>query len=244
MKSYLIAALAVVLTLGTTACQPPNEQIEKLAEQQNEILAKLKTIEANQKKILAARPAAARPQRPAEDYDKVHKIEVGDSPILGNPEAPVTIVEYSDFQCPYCARATPPLKEVQEKFGDKVRIVFKHFPLSFHKGAKPAAIASMAAQEQGKFWEMHDVLFKNQKALTDPEKMVEYAEEAGCDVEQFKKDMEANKEAYEKRVDAEFKHGQTVAVRGTPTLYINGKKVQDRSVPGMTAMVEAALKGE
>jgi protein-disulfide isomerase len=242
MRHFFMAALAGGLALGLAACQPANEQIETLAKQQEEILAKLKTIEANQKRILAARPTA-RPQPPAEDYSKVYKIDVTGSPIWGNAKAPVTIVEYSDFQCPYCARATPPLKEVQKKYGDKVRVVFKHFPLSFHRAAKPAAIASMAAAEQGKFWEYHDVLFKNQRGL-DASKMEEYAKEAGCDVERFKKDMEQNRDKYTKHVEADFKQGQTVGVRGTPTLFIGGKKVRDRSVNGMSSMVDELLKKE
>ncbi len=240
MRHCSIAAFVAILALGMAACQPSNDQLEALAEQQKEILAKLKTMEANQKAMLAAAPAARRTP-PTEDYNKVYKIDVGKSPILGNPDAPVTIVEYSEFQCPYSARATPALKEVQKKYGDKVRLVFKHFPLSFHKGAKPAAIASLAAAEQGKFWEMHDVLFKNNRALA-PEKMEEYAKQAGCNVEQFKKDMQAKKADYAKRVGADFRQGQSVGVRGTPTIYIGGKKAQNRSVEGMSAMIDALLK--
>ncbi len=237
-----IAVVATILAFGIGACQPPNQQLENLAKQQDEILAQLKTLEANQKKLLASAAPTARRQPPAEDYNKVYKIDTAGSPTIGNPEAPIAIVEYSDFQCPYCARATPPLKEVQKKYGDdKVKLVFKHFPLSFHKAAKPAAIASMAALDQGKFWEFHDVLFKNQRGLS-AEKMNDYAAEAGLDVERFKQDMAAKRTDYAKAVDGDFRQGQSVGVRGTPTLFIGGKKVANRSVQGMSAMIDALLK--
>jgi protein-disulfide isomerase len=234
--------LAIGLALGSIGCQPGGEQLEQIAEQQEEILAKLKTLEANQKRLLAQpRAAAQRPQRPKEDPNKVYKIDIGDSPIYGKADAPVAIVEWSDFQCPYCSRVVPLLKEVHKKYPDDVKLVFKHFPLSFHQAARPAAIATMAAQEQGKFWEMHDALFENQRSLK-PDNMEEIAQKAGLDMERFKKDMAEKKDEYGKRVDADFRHGQSVAVRGTPTIYVAGKKVQNRSVEGLSAMVDAALK--
>ncbi|MFQ5513355.1 MAG: DsbA family protein [Myxococcota bacterium] len=240
MKPFVTIALAAGLAMGTLACQPGGEELKRISEQQEEILQKLRTLESNQKRLLSP-AAAARAQRPQEDPNKVYKIDIGDSPILGKPDAPVTIVEYSDFQCPYCARTQPLLKQLHEKYPDKVRIVFKHFPLSFHQGARPAAIASMAAKEQGKFWEMHDVLFENHRSL-NPSNMEEMAKKAGLDLERFKKDMEEKAQDYAKQVDADFRQGQTVAVRGTPTLFVNGKKVQNRSVEGMSAMIDAALK--
>ena len=236
-----IAALAALLAFGIAACQPSNEKLEEIASKQQDMLAQLKTIEANQKRMLAAPTAAAARKAPTEDYNKVYKIDVSGSPFLGNPKASIAIVEYSDFQCPYCSRATPALKEVQKKYGDKVKLVFKHFPLSFHKSAKPAAVASMAAHEQGKFWEYHDALFKNQRALS-PQNMEKYAQEAGLDVERFKKDLAAKRAEYTKAVDADFRQGQGIGVRGTPTVYIGGKKVANRTVAGMSAMIDAMLK--
>ena len=244
MRHRLTTAIAAILVLGLAACQPSGKEMEDLAAQQKEILAKLKTIEANQKRMLAAAPTARAPSPPKEDYSKVYNIDVAGSPILGNADAKVTIVEWSDFQCPYCARATPVLKEVQKKYGDdKVKLAFMHFPLSFHRAAKPAAIASMAANEQGKFWEFHDVIFENHRSL-DPAKMDEYAKKAGLDVNRFNQDMKKNQAAYAKKVDADFRQGQSVGVRGTPTIYIGGQKVQNRSVAGMSAMIDAQLKAK
>ena len=241
MNHSVRVALVMGLVMGGIACQPADERLAAIEESQEEILGKLKALEANQKQMLAAPKAPARAQRPTEDPNKIYKISLEGSPTFGNPDARIAIVEYSDFQCPYCARATPLLKEVQKKFPNDVKLVFKHFPLSFHQAARPAAIAAMAAKDQGKFWEMHDTLFENQRSLR-PDNMNEMAEKAGLDVERFKKDMESKAADYGKSVDADFREGQAVSVRGTPTIFIGGKKVVNRSVEGMAAMVEAALK--
>jgi protein-disulfide isomerase len=235
---FAIAALAALLA---TACGPTAEEVSELREQQAEILAKLAKLEEGQDKILKSRGGAAKPARPAEDFDKVHDIDVDSAPMLGKADAAITIVEFSDFQCPFCANAAPLVKQVQDKYPDQVRVVYKHFPLNFHPMARPAAIASLAAQEQDKFWEMHDVLFKNSRSLSE-DKMPEYATEAGLDVERFKADYEKKQAEYDKRVTADYQDGVKADVRGTPTLYINGKKVRQRSVEGMSAQIEAELK--
>ena len=238
MTTRMTGVLAGFLALGMLACQPATkDDIEELKAQQAEILAQLAEI---RKAAPAARPGPA-----AVDYDKVHKIAVENAPSLGNPNAPITVVEYSDFECPYCARTAPDVKQIQAKYPDKVRVVYKHFPLGFHKAAKPTAIASVAADDQGKFWEFHDVIFeataKRQLSGAD-EDLVKYAEQAGLDVERFKKDMASKKAEYEKIVDAHYSEGQRVDVRGTPTLYINGKKVKNRTVDGMSQEIDALLK--
>ncbi len=239
MKRFLTGSLAAVLALGFLGCEPATKQdVEEIKAQQAEILAKLAAIEEKQ----GAAPARRGP--PAEDYNKVHKINVSGAPMLGNPNAPITLVEYSDFQCPYCARSAPDVKAVLEKYPDKVRIVYKHFPLSFHKAAKPAAVASLAAQEQGKFWEFHDVIFEatSSRSLSpSDDDMAKYAEKAGLDVERFKADLTANRAEYEKRVNQDYVEGQRADVRGTPTLYLNGQKVQNRSVPGVSAKIDEII---
>jgi protein-disulfide isomerase len=233
-----IALLA--LCLGLAGCNP--EQAKDLAEikaKQDEILQRLTAIEEGQKKLQAAAPARA--ARAEEDFDKAYTIALAGSPVRGKADAPVTIVEFSDFQCPFCVRSKPIVEGVLAKYPDDVNYVFKHFPLTFHAAARPAALASMAAQEQGKFWEMHEVLFANQPSL-DAAKKDEYAKQAGLDVARFKKDLETKKAEYEKRVDVELSLGQSVDVRGTPTLYVGGKKVRVRTVEGMGAMIEEQLK--
>jgi protein-disulfide isomerase len=241
MKRFLTGSLAAVLALGVLGCEPATKQdVEEIKAQQAEILAKLAAIEEGQKK--GAAPARRGP--PPEDYSKVHKINVTGAPAMGNPNAPITLIEYSDFQCPYCARTAPDVKAVLDKYPDKVRIVYKHFPLSFHQAAKPAAVASVAAQEQGKFWEFHDVIFEATASRTlagSDEDMFKYAEKAGLDVPRFKADLVANRAEYEKRVNQDYVEGQRADVRGTPTLYLNGQKVQNRSVPGISAKIDEMI---
>ncbi len=225
------------LCIGLAGCNP--QQAKDLAEiksKQDEILQRLTAIEEGQKKL----QPPARAARAEEDFDKAYTIAVAGSPVRGKADAVVTIVEFSDFQCPFCARSNPIVDGVLAKYPDKVNYVYKHFPLAFHAAARPAAIASIAAQEQGKFWEMHEVLFANQASL-DASKLESYAKQAGLDVARFKKDLETKKAEYEKRVDAEFALGQSVDVRGTPTLYVGGKKVRVRTVEGMSAMVDEKL---
>jgi protein-disulfide isomerase len=228
------------LALALAACNPQQaKDIAEIKSKQDEILQRLAAIEEGQKKL----QAPARAARAEEDYDKSYTIAIDASPVRGKKDAPVTIVEFSDFQCPFCARSNPIVDGVLAKYPDQVNYVYKHFPLAFHAAARPAAQASIAAQEQGKFWEMHEVLFANQATL-DASKLSQYAKQAGLDVARFEKDLAAKKAEYDKRIDAEFKLGQSVDVRGTPTIYIGGKKVRPgvRSVEGMSAMIEEQLK--
>jgi protein-disulfide isomerase len=156
------------------------------------------------------------------------KLVVGQAPTLGPKDAPVTIFVFSDFQCPYCKRGIQNAEEAMKKHQDEVRLVYKHYPLPFHKEAKPAAKAAMAAGEQGKFWEMHDKLFEKQREMrkhsADFDAWVAgLAKEMGLDVAQFKEDMK--KPEYDKIIEADMKMGQEVGVRGTPVFFVNGVRV-------------------
>ncbi|MEK7612451.1 MAG: DsbA family protein [Patescibacteria group bacterium] len=163
----------------------------------------------------------------------------------GNPNAPVTIVEYSDFQCPACAYYYPIIKETLEKTGESVRFVYRHFPLtSVHPKAEPAALAAEAAGMQGKFWEMHDLLFENQKAWSEQrnakEFFMNYAATLGLDVDAFEEDLDAraSKQKIESHVAGAFASG----VQGTPTFFINGTPIQNpQSVEEFEILIAAAL---
>ncbi len=150
------------------------------------------------------------------------KVDAGSAPVLGDKSAPIMIVAFSDFQCPYCSRAATTIHEVKKKYGSKVAVAFKHFPLSFHAQAKPAAEASMCVNEQGesKFWKFHDITFKGQEKL-EPSHLEDYAKQAGADMAKFKACLESKK--FAAAVDADIKYGEKLKVRSTPTFFINGE---------------------
>jgi protein-disulfide isomerase len=154
-----------------------------------------------------------------EQFKNPRKIDVADSPARGNPAAKVTIVEFSDFQCPFCKRGAQTMDEVLKAYPNDVRLVFKQLPLPFHQDAKPAARASLAAGRQGKFWEMHDKLFENQGSLKE-ETFVQQAQALGLNVEKFKADYNDPKIA--EMVERDIKLAGELGVGGTPGFFING----------------------
>ncbi|MGI5830375.1 MAG: DsbA family protein [Bradymonadia bacterium] len=149
-------------------------------------------------------------------------VALGNAPIYGKADAPVTIVEFTDFECPFCSRANSTLMELQKNNPDKVRIAFKHYPLSFHKNAKLAHQAVEAAKNQGKFWEYYGLLFDNQKAI-DRDSLIGYATGLGLDVAKFTADMDSAETAA--LVDKDIAEGNSVQVRGTPHFFINGTRL-------------------
>jgi protein-disulfide isomerase len=140
--------------------------------------------------------------------------------VAGPADAPITLVEYGDYECPHCGRAHPIVKAAQRNLGSRLRFVFRNFPLQeAHPHAKHAAEAAEAAGAQGKFWEMHDVIFENQDALEDPD-LVRYAEELGVDADRLARELETG--AWAKRVREDFRSGVRSGVNGTPTFFLNG----------------------
>jgi|SRR5436190_9164595 len=147
----------------------------------------------------------------------------------GPDDAPVTLVEFGDFECPHCGRAYPVIKEVQRRLGDQLRFVYRHFPITtIHPHAQLAAEASEAASAQGKFWEMHDMLFENQAAL-DEDGLVNNAQALELDIRRFVADLRTHRYANEVRED--FRSGIYSGVNGTPTFFINGVRYNDRWDP-------------
>jgi protein-disulfide isomerase len=162
------------------------------------------------------------------------------APTLGKTNAPVTLVEFSDFQCPYCQAAAPTLKQVAEKFGDKVQIVYRQFPIvSLHPYAPKAAEASLCANEQGKFWELHDAMFSNQQKLSVSD-LKQTARRLGIDGKKFDACLDAGR--YVEQVQNDMKEGQRVGVTGTPAMFINGTAVDGGSVP--FSVLESAIQKE
>jgi protein-disulfide isomerase len=199
----------------------------------------LAQIQSDLDALKQARPVPTARRRTGPDPDKIYDIPIGDSPVRGAADAPITIVEFSDFQCPYCGRVHPTLEQLLREYPDQVRIVYKHLPLSFHTEALPAAKASIAAGQQGKFWEMHDALFANQRALGE-DKYLEIAADLGLDVEQFKKDLRSERVASE--VARDMNEARKLGVTGTPGFFVNGRFSSGaKPYASFKAMVEQAL---
>jgi protein-disulfide isomerase len=165
--------------------------------------------------------AAAEPGGPDSDQT-VYKVEIGKSPVRGPKKAPITVVLFSDFQCPFCSRVEPTIAELEKAYPGKIRVAWRDFPLEFHQNAKPAAMAARAAGEQGKFWEMHGKLFGNQQSL-DRQSLEKYASELGLNMSKFKAALDSNK--YSTDIEADMKAGQAAGVSGTPAAFINGRKI-------------------
>jgi protein-disulfide isomerase len=163
------------------------------------------------------------PQRPEPDPKKVHQVRIDGAPAKGPNSAPVTIVEFSEFQCPFCLKVEPTIKRIQEVYSTQVRVVWKHMPLSIHRNALDAAVAAEAARRQDKFWEYHDRLFANQQKL-DPENLQEYAKELQLDMARFDKDRLDPE--IRKRIEADKAEAETIGVNATPTFFINGRYVR------------------
>ena len=160
------------------------------------------------------------------DADRVKNVTIDGSPSKGPESAPITLVEFADFECPFCAMEAPVLEKVWQAHKDTVRFVYKYFPLSAHPHGEPAARAAIAAGNQGKFWEMHDTLFANRDHLEGAD-IDSYAKELGLDLAKFHADMQA--QATTDRIDRDKKLGESVGVQGTPTIFINGRDFDPRS---------------
>ncbi len=183
--------------------------------------------------------APAAPQAPAAD-NTVFKALIGDAPLKGAKNAKVTIVEWSDFQCPFCGRVEPTIDQVIKAYPNEVRVAFKQLPLPFHDKAHLAAEATLEAKAQGKFWEMHGVLFKNQQALDRPS-LEKYATELGLNMGQFKAALDSGK--WKAKVDEELAEGNKIGARGTPSFFINGKSfVGAQPFDSFKAKIDEELK--
>ena len=160
-------------------------------------------------------------------WDTVLAVAVDDERdhIQGPADAAVTLVEYGDYECPYCGAAYPIVKELQARMGDRLRFVFRNFPITTsHPHAEQAAEAAEAGAAQGRFWEMHDLLYENQTQLRDQD-LHAYAEQLGIDVERFDKDLAEHVHA--PRVREDFMSGVRSGVNGTPSFYVNGARHDD-----------------
>lgn len=233
-KSSLLWAIGAALAIS--ACTG-KQQVEKIIEDNPDIV--FNAIKKDPKKFVAVVNEAVRTAQEAgredeakeeaarmdEEFKNPKKAVVEEGRVIfGKKDAPVTIIEYSDFQCPYCSRGYQTLKEVEKEFGDKVRVVFKHLPLDFHPMAMPAAkyFEAIAMQDAMKAQKFHDAVFENQKELNqDGEKFLKaMAKKVGADLKKVEKDIAS--ESVQKRIAADMEEAKKFEFSGTPGFLING----------------------
>lgn len=169
------------------------------------------------------------------------RFEIGaDGPSKGPADAPVTLVEFSDYECPFCKASEAVVKQVLERYPTQVRLVFKHYPLDNHPKARPAAEAALCAEEQGKFWEFHEKLFQKAPQIA-PEQLAAIATEAGLDAAKLEECVKAKR--FASRVDADLAEGKKAGVAGTPSFYVNGVPVAGgRNVEDFAKAINAELE--
>ncbi len=231
LQGILLATVSLlILTPNTQAADLSQDQFNSLMEKflsDDANVAKIgDSLEGYFKKKREGQQKAAQEQAAKqleEQFKNPVKVAIGNAPIKGPKDAKVTIIEFSDFQCPFCKRGMDSMDAVHKEYPKDVKIAFKHLPLPFHPEAKPAARASIAAQRQGKFWEMHDKLFENQKSLGE-ELYMSLAKEIGLDMAKFKKDFADP--AVAKQVDDDAALATKLGVRGTPGFFVNGVQVK------------------
>lgn len=188
-------------------------------------------------KLMDASPKAHRPKL----LEDPVPIPVDGSPVLGPSQARITVVEFSDFECPYCSIAVKEVGVIMAAYPNDVKLIYKQFPLSMHPHAPMAAAASLAANEQGKFWPMHNVLFKNFRKLSR-ENILAWAQDLGLDMNKFKSDLDSNK--YDAVIKKDIADGEAVGVYGTPAFFINGKHYNGPvSLENLKPILDAELKG-
>ena len=168
------------------------------------------------------------------------RLNIAGDPMRGPSTAKVTIVEFSDFQCPFCAAATLEVAKIQKKYPTQVRVVFKQFPLDIHSQAHVAAEAALAAQAQGKFWQLHDIMYAHFREINRT-RILAWANQIGIDMTRFEADLQSHK--FVARVDDEEKQGEQAEVEGTPTFFINGHKLNAAfDVATISPLIDEALK--
>lgn len=169
---------------------------------------------------------------------EVYDIQAEQSPLIGKSDAPVSVVAFLDFQCPYCARVYPVIEKLLEKYPDEVNLIIKHNPLKMHRHAEKASLAALASAKQEKYQQITKVFFDNYKNLND-DTIKKYAEEAGLDMEAY--NTAINDPSLKKIIRKDLNLGVKVKVRGVPTLFINGRRVKDRSLKALSEMVNQEL---
>lgn len=189
-------------------------------------------------KLMDASPKAHRPKL----LEDPVKIPVAGAPVRGPADARITLIEFSDFECPFCSAAVKEVDRIMAAYPKDIKLIYKQYPLSMHPHAEMAAEASLAAQDQGKFWEMYELLFKNYRQLSLA-KILALAQEAGLNMDKFKADLGSGK--YKAVVTKDMADGDAAGVYGTPAFYINGQQYNgELTLAALKPIFAAAIKGE
>lgn len=254
LKTATTGATLMVAAWILVGCQPkPDEALNakvaaldtavaelraEMQANQEAIIKQFKGIKGGQQTMIRRGVVIVPPgtEKPTLIGDKT-SIEIGSAPTLGDPDAPVEVVEFGEFQCPYCMKYAGALRALTEAYPGKVRTAFKHYPLNKHEMALHAGKASWAAQQQGKFWEMHDALFGARGQL-DPTIIRAHAQAIGLDMQQFDDDL-ASPEAT-RAVFADRRAGKKAGVKGTPVFFVNGRLVGG-NLQNVKKMIDAEL---
>jgi predicted DsbA family dithiol-disulfide isomerase len=228
----LVGRLCAAVGEATETCATVRTRTEEFSAQRcTTILARYDEVLADVRRMeMENRPLSA---------EWSEKLTARDAPALGSQSAPVTLIEFSDFECPFSAKAAKALAELAAKYPDRIRVVFRQFPLSYHLHAKQAAIAALAAHQQGKFWEYYQLLFANQSGLEEAA-LEGYAKRLKLDLPKFRAAVNDPKLA--EQLESDIRMGKEVDVQGTPTVFVNGKRVKNAvSIEALTEDVEKAL---
>jgi len=231
------------MKIGSQDARAANQtQVDQLMGRIAALEGRLAKLEAQPLAAAQQRPPQPMPQQPPQpDPNIVYDIPVSHSFPSGAKNGKVVITEFLDYQCPFCSRFHNPMVEAAKAYPDKVTILLKHFPLSFHPQAKPAAKAALAAGEQGKFWEMTQMILDNQASLND-QAYEGFAKQIGLNVSKYTADLKNKDADYEKILQADTELGTKVGVRGTPSYYINGKVSNSRDVASWKAEIDNLVK--
>lgn len=227
LRRFLVLGLMSLCT-ATFGCAPPRPsdqvrseieglrgQIAELQESQQELAQRVERLDE-----LAARMTPPSRTEAGADSEKRQLVIVGDAPTKGPQSAPVKIVGWFDFQCPYCSRVGPTLQQIRYEYGDRVQIAFKHLPLPMHAKARGAHAAAEAAHRQGRFWGMHDKILSDLRGLGSRQ-YLSYARELGPDLEKFKQDLTSS--AVKERIEGDMSQAERLGVHGTPAFFVNGR---------------------
>lgn len=256
IDKQLFGLMGGALALLVVGCSPTPAQLKKILKDNPDILtetfeahpfkltqAMMKAHQSAQKESREQAEKEEKEQREAE-YKAPKTPEITkDRAVLGNANAAVTVVEYSDFQCPYCRRGYQTVKEIEKKYGDKIKIVFKHLPLEFHPMAMPAAkrFEAIVMQNPKKAWEFHDLVFEKQGEMKDEKFLDEMAKKVGIDMGKMKKDMES--ERVKTTIQADMDEAQKFGITGTPGFVVGGISLKGAyPTPAFEEIIDRRLK--